>query len=80
MSQRLSRVQIHHTRESVDYETPTEGWLMLGGKLMQQQKVWKELSACVRKVDHTPFLLQNMGERINKVPATRQKNIDFHRD
>ena len=53
---------------------------MLGGKLMQQQKVWKELSACVRKVDHTPFLLQNMGERINKVPATRQKNIDFHRD
>ena len=50
---------------------------MLGGKLMQQQKVWKELSACVRKVDHTPFLLQNTGERINKVPATRQKILTF---
>ena len=48
---------------------------MLGGKLMQQQKVWKELSACVRKVDHTPFLLQNTGERINNSIRFLQPDI-----
>ena len=51
---------------------------------MQQQKVWKGLQACVRKMAHAPFLLeitgeQNLSQMWQAVVAKQFETIDFQR-